>query len=75
MEAKVGTFSVQIIKALCCYPTFLAGNSSLGVNTPSSSGNVDELLKTFGETTQITLILFYCLILFPLNGQLTTEAF
>jgi hypothetical protein len=34
------TFSVQIIKAPCCCPTFLAGNSSLGVNTPSRSGNV-----------------------------------
>jgi hypothetical protein len=31
---------VQINKAACCCLPFLAGNSSLSVNTPSNSGNV-----------------------------------
>jgi hypothetical protein len=42
-------FSVQIIKALCCCPSFLVSNSSFGANTPSSSGNVylaDKLTKS-----------------------------
>jgi hypothetical protein len=50
------TFSVQIIKALCCWTYFLAGNSSLGVNTPSSSRNVyftneqtDRILVPYGN--------------------------
>jgi hypothetical protein len=37
---KCWTFSVQIIMAPCYSPLFLAGNSTLGVNTPSSSGTV-----------------------------------
>jgi hypothetical protein len=41
MDAKVGHFQKKTIKALCCCPTFLLGTISLGVNTPSSCGNVN----------------------------------
>jgi hypothetical protein len=51
------TFSLQITKASCCCTPFLAGNNSLGVKTPSSSGHV---FSTNGQTDRL---------LVPYRGQ------
>jgi hypothetical protein len=47
------TFLVQIIKALCCCLLFRAGNSSLGVNTPSDNENV---YVANGQTDRILVL-------------------
>jgi hypothetical protein len=56
-ECQSWIFLVQIIKAPCDCPPFPAGNSSFGVNTPSSSGNV---YITNGQTNRIQKTEYSC---------------